>query len=34
MSWLAFIGGAIFGGTIGVFAMCIVQVNRLHDTEE
>lgn len=28
---IVFILGAMFGGTVGVFAMCLMQINRLND---
>ncbi len=28
MSLPIFLGGAMFGGTVGVFMMCLVQINR------
>ncbi len=31
MGWLIFLGGAMFGGTFGVLAMCLLQINRLND---
>ena len=31
MGWLIFLGGAMFGGTVGVFTMCLVQINRVDD---
>ena len=36
MGWLIFLGGAMFGGTVGVFTMCLLQVNHLIEavTEE
>ena len=31
MNWLIFLGGAMFGGTMGVFAMALLQANRYSD---
>ena len=28
---IVFILGAMFGGTVGVFTMCLMQINRLND---
>ena len=28
---IVFILGAMFGGTVGVFAMCLVQINRINN---
>ena len=28
MGWLIFLGGSMFGGTVGVLTMCLVQINR------
>lgn len=28
MNWLIFLGGAMLGGTVGVFTMALLQVNR------
>ena len=31
MGWLIFLGGAVFGGMMGVLMMCLVQINRADD---
>lgn len=31
MGWLIFLGGSMFGGTMGVLMMCLVQINRAED---
>ncbi len=31
MNWLIFLGGAMLGGTMGVFAMALLQANRYLD---
>lgn len=31
---LWFVLGAMAGGTVGIFAMCLVQINRLHENEK
>lgn len=28
MGWLIFLGGAVVGGIVGIFVMCIFQINR------
>lgn len=31
--FLWFLLGSMFGGTVGIVVMCILQVNRLHDDD-
>ena len=31
MGWLIFLGGAMFGGTVVIFTMCLLQVNHLNE---
>lgn len=31
---LGFIGGLMLGGVVGVFTMCLLQINRDQDKEE
>ena len=33
MGWLIFLVGAMFGGTVGIFTMCLLQVNRLNEAD-
>ena len=33
MGWLIFLGGAMFGGTVGIFTMCLLQVNHLNEAD-
>lgn len=33
MGWLIFLGGAMFGGTVGIFTMCLLQVNHLDEAD-
>lgn len=34
MFWIGLALGTFGGGIIGVFTMCLVQINRLHGEEE
>jgi len=31
MGWFIFLGGTMFGGTMGVLMMCLVQINPTAD---
>ncbi len=31
MGFLIFLGGAVFGGFLGVVIMCCLQINRIHE---
>ena len=31
---LCFIAGSMFGGTVGVFVMCLLQINRIERSDE
>ncbi|MDO5559635.1 MAG: DUF3789 domain-containing protein [Oscillospiraceae bacterium] len=31
MGWLVFLSGAMFGAAVGIFTMCLLQVNHLED---
>ena len=31
MDWLIFLGGAMVGSTVGIFTMCLFQVNHLNE---
>ncbi|MBR2884359.1 MAG: DUF3789 domain-containing protein [Clostridia bacterium] len=31
---LAFIVGSMFGGTVGVFVMCLLQINRIERSDD
>ena len=33
MGWLIFLGGAMFGSTVGIFTMCLLQVNHLNEAD-
>ncbi len=33
MGCLIFLGGAMFGGTVGVFTMCLLQANHLYEAD-
>ena len=33
MGWLIFLGGAMVGGTVGIFTMCLFQVNHLNEAD-
>ena len=33
MGWLIFLGGAMFGGTVGIFTMCLLQANLLNEAD-
>lgn len=32
-AFIWFLLGSMFGGTVGIVVMCILQVNRLHDDD-
>lgn len=34
MNWLVFLGGAMFGGTVGVFAMALLQASRFDEEQD
>ena len=33
MGWLIFLGGAMFGGTVGIFTMFLLQVNHQNEAD-
>jgi len=33
MGWLIFLSGTMFGGTVGIFTMCLLQVNHLNEAD-
>ena len=33
MGWLIILGRAMFGGTVGIFTMCLLQVNHLNEAD-